>query len=149
MDEEEEEEEDEDTSTVEPQLNGVTEKSNGSGNGRSSQILYVITSSPGKPDHNMPGQWAGPNRTNGHTSMWTIYALAALLTLTVIAMVAKLLLHITVKSPNIPTISGSESCSGQSAASEPWIIFYRPSTISLFKKKLKNHHGDLSPLVGN
>jgi hypothetical protein len=29
--------------------------------------------------------------------VWTIYALAALLTLTVIAMVAKLLLHITVK----------------------------------------------------
>lgn len=53
------------------------------------------------------------------------------------------------RSPNIPTSSGSESCSGQSAASEPWIIFYRPSTISLFKKKLKNHHGDLSPLVGN
>nr|XP_046202673.1 LOW QUALITY PROTEIN: kremen protein 1-like [Oncorhynchus gorbuscha] len=145
----EDEKEDEDTSTVKPLLNGVTEKSNGSDNGRSSQILYVITSSPGKPDHSMPGQWAGPNGTNGHTSMWTIYALAALLTLTVIAMVAKLLLHITVKSPNIPTNSGSESCSVQSAASEPWIIFYRPSTISLFKKKLKNHHGDLSPLVGN
>lgn len=61
---EEEEEEEEDTSTVEPQLGGVTEKTNG----RSSQILYVITSSPGKPDHNMPGQWAGPNGTNGHTS---------------------------------------------------------------------------------
>lgn len=62
------EKEDEDTSTVKPELNGVTEKSNGSDNGRSSQILYVITSSPGKPDHNMPGQWAGPNGTNGHTS---------------------------------------------------------------------------------
>ncbi|KAG5840433.1 hypothetical protein ANANG_G00188760 [Anguilla anguilla] len=80
--------------------------------------------------------------------VWTIYVLAALLTLTVIAMVAKLLLHITVKSPTIPSISGSEAC-GQSPASEPWIIFYRPSTISFFKKKLKNHHGDLSPLVGN
>uniref|UniRef100_A0A4W5R027 Kringle-containing protein marking the eye and the nose n=1 Tax=Hucho hucho TaxID=62062 RepID=A0A4W5R027_9TELE len=80
---------------------------------------------------------------------WTIYTLAALLTLTVIVMVTKLLLHITIKSPNIPTISGSESCSGQSSGSEPWIILYRPSTISLFKKKLKNHHGDLSPLVGN
>ena len=53
------------------------------------------------------------------------------------------------RSPNIPTISGSESCSGQSSGSEPWIILYQPSTISLFKKKLKNHHGDLSPLVGN
>ncbi|XP_031685531.1 kremen protein 1-like isoform X1 [Oncorhynchus nerka] len=144
MDEEEEEEE-EDTSTVEPQLGGVTEKTNG----RSSQILYVITSSPGKPDHNMPGQWVGPNGTNGYTSKWTIYTLAALLTLTVIVMVTKLLLHVTVKSPNIPTISGSESCSGQSSGSEPWIILYQPSTISLFKKKLKNHHGDLSPLVGN
>jgi len=29
--------------------------------------------------------------------VWTIYALAALLVLTVVAMVAKLLLHITVK----------------------------------------------------
>ncbi|KAK2901743.1 hypothetical protein Q8A73_011489 [Channa argus] len=64
-------------------------------------------------------------------------------------MVAKLLLHITVKSPNIPTVSGSDSCSQSTASSEPWIILYRPSTISLFKKKLKNHHGDLSPLVGN
>lgn len=64
----EDEKEDEDTSTVKPMLNGVTEKSNGSDNGRSSQILYVITSSPGKPDHNMPGQWVGPNGTNGYTS---------------------------------------------------------------------------------
>uniref|UniRef100_A0A4W6E6N3 Kringle-containing protein marking the eye and the nose n=1 Tax=Lates calcarifer TaxID=8187 RepID=A0A4W6E6N3_LATCA len=118
-------------------------------NGRSSQILYVITSSPGKPEHNMPGQWAGRGETTGHSAMWTIYALAALLILTVIAMVAKLLLHITVKSPNLPTVSGSDSCSQSTASSEPWIILYRPSTISLFKKKLKNHHGDLSPLVGN
>ncbi|KAM6965722.1 kremen protein 1 isoform 2-T2 [Aplochiton taeniatus] len=135
VDEEEEKEEEQFSSTVGPQLGGVTEKSNSTGKGRSSQVLYVITSSPGKPDHNMP--------------VWTIYALAALLTLTVIVMVAKLLLHITVKSPNIPTISGSDSCSQSTAASEPWIILYRPSTISLFKKKLKNHHGDLSPLVGN
>ncbi|TKS78566.1 Kremen protein 1 [Collichthys lucidus] len=121
------------SSTAGPQLAGsVTERSNSTSNGRSSQILYVITSSPGKPEHNMP--------------VWTIYALAALLVLTVIAMVAKLLLHITVKSPNIPTVSGSDSCSQSTASSEPWIILYRPSTISLFKKKLKNHHGDLSPL---
>lgn len=58
-------------------------------------------------------------------------------------------LPLSSRSPNIPTISGSESCSGQSSGSEPWIILYQPSTISLFKKKLKNHHGDLSPLVGN
>ncbi|XP_046870576.1 kremen protein 1 isoform X1 [Hypomesus transpacificus] len=143
MDEGEEGEEEVDASTSQPPLEGVTEKSNVSGNGRSSQIFYVITSSPDKPPSNMPGQQA-----SNHHTMWTIYALAALLTLTVIVMVAKLLLHIAVKSPSIPTISGSESCS-QSAASEPWIILYRPSTISLFKKKLKNHHGDLSPLVGN
>ncbi|XP_041856477.1 kremen protein 1 isoform X2 [Melanotaenia boesemani] len=123
-------------STARPQLaSGVTERSNSTSNGRSSQILYVITSSPGKPEHNMP--------------VWTIYALAALLILTVIAMLAKLLLHITVKSPSIPTVSGSDSCSQSTVSSEPWIILYRPSTISLFKKKLKNHHGDLSPLVGN
>lgn len=158
VEEEEEEEEDneeEDTSTVEPNSaggsGGVTEKSNASGDGKSSQILYVITSSPGKPERNMPGQWLGPGRTAGHSTMWTIYALAALLTLTVIAMVAKLLLHITVKSSSIPSIRSGEHLQpcNQSAASEPWIIFYRPSTISLFKKKLKNHHGDLSPLVGN
>ncbi|XP_035514313.1 kremen protein 1 isoform X1 [Morone saxatilis] len=138
------------SSTAGPQLaGGITERSNSTSNGRSSQILYVITSSPGKPEHNMPGQWAGRGETTGHSAMWTIYALAALLILTVIAMVAKLLLHITVKSPNIPTVSGSDSCSQSTASTEPWIILYRPSTISLFKKKLKNHHGDLSPLVGN
>ncbi|XP_068616975.1 kremen protein 1 [Brachionichthys hirsutus] len=145
-----EDEEEDVSSTAGPQLvGGVTERSNSTSNGRSSQILYVITSSPGKLDHNMPGQWAGRGETTGHSAMWTIYALAALLILTVIAMVAKLLLHITVKSPNIPTVSGSDSCSQSTASSEPWIIIYRPSTISLFKKKLKNHHGDLSPLVGN
>ncbi|KAF3851400.1 hypothetical protein F7725_013172 [Dissostichus mawsoni] len=138
------------SSTAGPQLaGGVTERSNSTSNGRSSQILYVITSSPGKPEHNMPGQWAGRGETTSHSAMWTIYALAALLILTVIAMLAKLLLHMTVKSQNIPTVSGSDSCSQSTASSEPWIILYRPSTISLFKKKLKNHHGDLSPLVGN
>ncbi|GAA6076296.1 kremen protein 1 isoform X1, partial [Tachysurus ichikawai] len=57
-------------------------------------------------------------------------------------------LSLSLRSPTIPSVSSSDSCS-QSTTSEPWIIFYRPSTISLFKKKLKNHHGDLSPLVGN
>ncbi|KAI7813119.1 kremen [Triplophysa rosa] len=131
-------------STVTPHTGSTTAKSNTSQSEKSSLLYYVITSSPA----NMPGQWHGSSRTTGHSTMWTIYALAALLTLTVIAMIAKLLLHLTVKSPSIPSISGSDSCA-QSAASEPWIIFYRPSTISLFKKKLKNHHGDLSPLVGN
>ncbi|XP_034026744.1 kremen protein 1 isoform X1 [Thalassophryne amazonica] len=142
--------EDDVSSTAGPQPEGgVTQRSNNVSNGQSSHILYVITSSPGKPERNMPGQWPGRIKTISHSAMWTIYALAALLILTVIAMVAKLLLHITVKSPNIPTISGSDSCSQSTASSEPWIILYRPSTISLFKKKLKNHHGDLSPLVGN
>uniref|UniRef100_A0A673GNH9 Kringle-containing protein marking the eye and the nose n=1 Tax=Sinocyclocheilus rhinocerous TaxID=307959 RepID=A0A673GNH9_9TELE len=142
--EEDDDGDEEDTSTVRPHTGSTTAKSNTSQNGKSSLRYYVITSSPA----NMPGQWPGPGRTARHSTMWTIYALAALLTLTVIAMVAKLLLHLTVKSPSIPSISGSDSCA-QSATSEPWIIFYRPSTISLFKKKLKNHHGDLSPLVGN
>ncbi|KAL7840044.1 hypothetical protein SRHO_G00267020 [Serrasalmus rhombeus] len=143
----EDEDDDEAASTVEPWSSSTTEKTNSTQNEKTSQIL-VITSSPGKVQNDMPGQWLGRGRTPGHSTMWTIYALAALLTLTVLAMVAKLLLHVTVKSPTIPSISGSESCA-QSAASEPWIILYRPSTISLFKKKLKNHHGDLSPLVGN
>uniref|UniRef100_A0A3P9KUS5 Kringle-containing protein marking the eye and the nose n=1 Tax=Oryzias latipes TaxID=8090 RepID=A0A3P9KUS5_ORYLA len=121
-------------STAEPAPAGITERSNGTSNGHSTQILF-ITSSPGKPEHNMP--------------VWTIYALAALLILTVLAMVAKLLLHVSVKSPTIPTVSGSDGCGPGPVSSEPWIILYRPSTISLFKKKLKNHHGDLSPLVGN
>ncbi|XP_051924963.1 kremen protein 1 isoform X3 [Hippocampus zosterae] len=99
----------------------------------------------------------GSNQARGFVLLyqaWTIYALAGLLVLTVAALLAKLLLHITLKSPRIPAASGSDGC-GQSVStsSEPWIILYRPSTISLFKKKLKNHHhhhhGDLSPLVGN
>ncbi|XP_062874351.1 kremen protein 1 [Trichomycterus rosablanca] len=139
---------DEAASTTEPRSGGVTESSNTSKDDKSSQILYLITSSPKDSEHEMPGQWLGRGRTAAHSTMWTIYALAALLTLTVIAMVAKLLLHVTVKSPTAPPLSSSasDSCS---QSSEPWIIFYRPSTISLFKKKLKNHHGDLSPLVGN
>lgn len=54
------------SSTAGPQLVGaVTERSNSTSNGRSSQILYVITSSPGKPERNMPGQWAGRDETTG------------------------------------------------------------------------------------
>ncbi|KAK3538860.1 hypothetical protein QTP86_018780, partial [Hemibagrus guttatus] len=136
------------TSTTDPGSGSVTERSNTSKNDKSSHILYLITSSPKKSENEMPGQWLGRGRTAAHNTMWAIYALAALLTLTVIATVAKLVLHMTVKSPTIPSVSSSDSCS-QSTTSEPWIIFYRPSTISLFKKKLKNHHGDLSPLVGN
>lgn len=57
------------SSTAGPQLaGGVTERSNSTSKGRSSQILYVITSSPGKPEHNMPGQWAGRGETTGHSA---------------------------------------------------------------------------------
>ncbi|KAK2901742.1 hypothetical protein Q8A73_011488 [Channa argus] len=64
------EEEGEDvSSTAGPQLaGGVTERSNSTSNERSSHILYVITSSPGKPEHNMPGQWAGRGETTGHNA---------------------------------------------------------------------------------
>uniref|UniRef100_A0A3Q2ZIZ6 Kringle-containing protein marking the eye and the nose n=1 Tax=Kryptolebias marmoratus TaxID=37003 RepID=A0A3Q2ZIZ6_KRYMA len=120
----------------------VTERSNSTSNGHSSQLLYVITSSPGKPEHNMPGQWAGRGETTGHrNSMLTPPILQQSMTL--------FPLNIFRSSQNIPTVSGSDSCSQSTVSSEPWIILYRPSTISLFKKKLKNHHGDLSPLVGH
>lgn len=57
------------SSTAGPQLaGGVTERSNGTSNERSSQILYVITSSPGKPEHNIPGQWAGRSETTSHNA---------------------------------------------------------------------------------
>lgn len=38
------------------------------------------------------------------SAVWTIYALSALLSLTVIAMLAKLLLHITVKYVNFSAV---------------------------------------------
>lgn len=54
------------SSTAGPALAGsLTEKPNSTSNERSSQILYVITSSPGKPEHSMPGQWAGHGETTG------------------------------------------------------------------------------------
>ncbi|XP_061879962.1 kremen protein 1-like [Entelurus aequoreus] len=68
---EEEEEDDDDgfLSTVAPPQPPatVTDRSNLTSKGRSTQILYVITSSPGKPEHNMPGQWAGPGETHNAT----------------------------------------------------------------------------------
>ncbi|XP_042193482.1 kremen protein 1 [Callorhinchus milii] len=100
---------------------------------RSSKILY-ITASPSQSNPNMP--------------VWTIYALAGLLTLTAIVMVSKILLHLTVKSRRIPAQDSSEDCS-QSSPSEPWVITYKPSTILFFKKKLKEQQGDRSPLVGD
>ena len=65
LEEAEREEEGDLTSQATPPMD-ATEKSNGSSNGRSSQIMYVITTSPDKPEHNMPGQWEGPSKTSGH-----------------------------------------------------------------------------------
>lgn len=62
---EEDEGEDISSTTGPPLAGGVTEKPNSTSNERSSQILYVITSSPGKPEHSMPGQWAGRGETTG------------------------------------------------------------------------------------
>lgn len=54
------------SSTAGPPVAGsLTQKPNSTSNERSSQILYVITSSPGKPEHSMPGQWAGRGETTG------------------------------------------------------------------------------------
>ena len=56
------------SSTAGPRLSsGITERINTSdtSNGRSSEFFYVITTSPGKPQHNMPGQWAGRGETTG------------------------------------------------------------------------------------
>ncbi|KAG7282250.1 hypothetical protein CRUP_038418 [Coryphaenoides rupestris] len=99
------------TSQATPPLD-ATEKSNGSSGGRSSQIMYVITTSPDQPEHNMP--------------VWTIYALAALLTLTVIAMLAKLLLHITVKRPPPPPSSPPAESENQSVASTTYTPLESP-----------------------
>uniref|UniRef100_H3B763 Kringle containing transmembrane protein 1 n=1 Tax=Latimeria chalumnae TaxID=7897 RepID=H3B763_LATCH len=103
--------------------------------GKSSKILYVITSSPSRPSSSVPG--------------WIIYILAALVTLTIIAMVAKILLHATVKSHGTVSPSGKED-PGQSSTVEFWSILYKPATsisISIFKQRLKNQEEDRSPLV--
>ncbi|XP_068127735.1 kremen protein 1 isoform X1 [Hyperolius riggenbachi] len=50
---------------------------------RSSKILYVITTSPSRPTGQVPG--------------WTVYALTALLILTIIAILVKALLHLNIK----------------------------------------------------
>uniref|UniRef100_A0A3B5LRQ0 Kringle-containing protein marking the eye and the nose n=1 Tax=Xiphophorus couchianus TaxID=32473 RepID=A0A3B5LRQ0_9TELE len=112
------------SSTLGPELSSsVTEGSNSTANGRTSHILYVITSSPGKPEHDMPGQWAGRGETTGHSAMWTIYALAALLILTVVAMVAKLLLHVTVKISSSPA----------SDSTHLFLSLHRPGTLTDFR----------------
>ncbi|XP_075424179.1 kremen protein 1 isoform X2 [Ascaphus truei] len=101
---------------------------------RSSKILYVITTSP--------------SRSTGHAPGWTVYALTALLILTVIAVLAKALLHLTMKSHRLASATSLDNCH-RGSAGEIWSIFYKPSTsISIFPKKLKSQHDDRNPLVG-
>ncbi|XP_075625996.1 kremen protein 1 isoform X3 [Balearica regulorum gibbericeps] len=103
---------------------------------RSSKILYVITTSPSHPSSSMPE--------------WTIYSLTALLILSVTAIIAKIFLHITMRSHQIPSATETEDSSEVTTAGEIWSIFYQPSTsISIFKKKLRSQQDDCNPLVGN
>ncbi|XP_029427405.1 kremen protein 1 [Rhinatrema bivittatum] len=113
----------------------ITERANLSVNAaRSSKILYVITTSPSHPSSNMPG--------------WMVYVLMALLILTVIAIMVKVLLHVAMKSHRAPS-AGNLRDFHQGSTGEIWSIFYKPSTsISIFKKKLKSQHDDRNPLVG-
>ncbi|XP_038043596.1 kremen protein 1 isoform X4 [Anas platyrhynchos] len=81
---------------------------------------------------------------------WTIYSLTALLILSVTAILAKIFLHITMKSHQIPSANEMEDSNEVTAAGEIWSIFYQPSTsISIFKKKLRTQQDDCNPLVGN
>uniref|UniRef100_A0A8D0GP45 Kringle containing transmembrane protein 1 n=1 Tax=Sphenodon punctatus TaxID=8508 RepID=A0A8D0GP45_SPHPU len=118
----------------------ITEQASLSSNGaQSSKILYVITTSPSHRSHTMPGNWL-------------VYGLTGLLILTVTAVLAKLLLHFTVKQNRTLRNSTREILdSHQVAASEEiWSIFYKPSTsISIFKKRLKSQQDDCNPLVGD
>ncbi|XP_068268296.1 kremen protein 1 isoform X2 [Nyctibius grandis] len=103
---------------------------------RSSKILYVITTSPSHPSSPMPE--------------WTIYSLTALLILSVTAIIAKIFLHVTMRSHQIPRATETEDSSEVTTAGEIWSIFYQPSTsISIFKKKLRSQQDDCNPLVGN
>ncbi|KFZ54018.1 Kremen protein 1, partial [Antrostomus carolinensis] len=120
---------------------------------RSSKILYVITTSPSHPSSSMPGNITrkflhGENTVL--TEKWTIYSLTALLILSVTAIIAKIFLHITVRSHQIPSATETEDSSEVRTAGEIWSIFYQPSTsISIFKKKLRSQQDDCNPLVGN
>ncbi|XP_069650579.1 kremen protein 1 isoform X2 [Haliaeetus albicilla] len=103
---------------------------------RSSKILYVITTSPSHPSSSMPE--------------WTIYSLTALLILSITAIIAKIFLHITMRSHQIPSATETEDSNEVTTADEIWSIFYQPSTsISIFKKKLRSQQDDCNPLVGN
>ncbi|XP_049722907.1 kremen protein 1 isoform X1 [Elephas maximus indicus] len=103
---------------------------------RSSKVLYVITTSPSHPPQTVPGRW-------------TVYGLATLLILTVTAIVAKILLHVTFKSHRVPAPGDLRGCHQPGTSGEIWSIFYKPSTsISIFKKKLKgqSQQDDRNPL---
>ncbi|XP_006748584.2 kremen protein 1 [Leptonychotes weddellii] len=105
---------------------------------RSSKVLYVITTSPSHPPQTVPG--------------WTVYGLATLLILTVTAIVAKILLHVTFKSHRVPASGDLRDCHQPGTSGEIWSIFYKPSTsISIFKKKLKGQSqpDDRNPLVSD
>uniref|UniRef100_A0AAA9SUJ1 Kringle-containing protein marking the eye and the nose n=1 Tax=Bos taurus TaxID=9913 RepID=A0AAA9SUJ1_BOVIN len=115
----------------------ITEQANFSVSAaRSSKVLYVITTSPSHPRQTVPG--------------WTVYGLATLLILTVTAIVAKILLHITFRSHRVPASGDLRDCHQPGTSGEIWSIFYEPSTsISIFKKKLKcqSQPDDRNPLV--
>lgn len=81
-----------------------------------------------------------------------MYGLATLLILTVTAVVAKILLHVTFKSHRVPASGDLRDCRQPGASGEIWTIFYEPSTtISIFKKKLKgqSQQDDQNPLVSD
>ncbi|XP_065378386.1 kremen protein 1 isoform X4 [Macaca fascicularis] len=119
---------------------------------RSSKVLYVITTSPSHPPQTVPGSnsWAPPMGAGSHrVEGWTVYGLATLLILTVTAIVAKILLHVTFKSHRVPASGDLRDCHQPGTSGEIWSIFYKPSTsISIFKKKLKgqSQQDDRNPL---
>uniref|UniRef100_F7FIC8 Kremen protein n=6 Tax=Cercopithecinae TaxID=9528 RepID=F7FIC8_MACMU len=120
---------------------------------RSSKVLYVITTSPSHPPQTVPGSnsWAPPMGAGSHrVEGWTVYGLATLLILTVTAIVAKILLHVTFKSHRVPASGDLRDCHQPGTSGEIWSIFYKPSTsISIFKKKLKgqSQQDDRNPLA--
>ncbi|XP_044541415.1 kremen protein 1 [Gracilinanus agilis] len=85
-------------------------------------------------------------------SGWTMYGLASLLILTVTAVLAKVLLHVTYKTQRVAAPGELRDCRPARAPGEIWSIFYEPATsVSIFKKKLKgqSQQDDRNPLVGD
>ncbi|KAK2490233.1 hypothetical protein MC885_009220 [Smutsia gigantea] len=113
-------------------------------------------------------QQATLRKLSPNGSRWTVYGLATLLILTVTAIVAKILLHVTFKfnsstfqergkwfvlliSHRVPA-GDLRDCHQPGTSGEIWSIFYEPSTsISIFKKKLKgqSQQDDRNPLVSD